>query len=216
VVKDLTRSLDNIKGILLDRDGTVNVERADYVRSVEQFVLLPGVIKAFAELAVFGLPVVVVTNQSAIARGLISERDLESIHEHLSSVARKTGLELRGILVCPHHPEAGCPCRKPRPGLLLCAAAQLGIRPEECLMIGDSINDFLAARAAGAAVIMVRSGRQGGQLDALFGDPLSTSDPPPIVQGLLDAVRLAGAALGMGDNKESLQLTHAPSLAMRG
>lgn len=181
-----------IRAILLDRDGTINVEIADYVRTLEQFELLPGVMQAFQSLASMGLPVVVVTNQAGIARGLLSEETLDSIHARLRLVALSAGLKITDILVCPHHPDAGCSCRKPKPGLLLQAAAQLNLRPKECLMVGDSRNDYLAAQAAGCQVILVRSGRQGDQLDAIIGDPMAGNarrnmTPPPILANLLEA-----------------------------
>lgn len=177
-----------IKAVLLDRDGTINVERADYVRSLGQFVLLPQVREAFALLADLQLPVAIVTNQSGLARGALSEQDLASIHAHLRQLAADAGLPIAGFYVCPHHPDAQCNCRKPRPGLLLQAASELGLAPSECLMIGDSVGDFLAARAAGCPVVLVRSGRQGALLPELVAQSAEDAEDVCFAEDLLQAV----------------------------
>lgn len=187
-----------VKAILLDRDGTINVERSDYVRTPEQFLFLPHALEAFTELGKTGLPVAVVTNQSGIGRGLIEQSRIEEIHAELAAQAARAGLHIAYFGICPHRPEEGCGCRKPLPGLLLSAVEFLGVLPGECVMIGDSLGDFLAARAAGSQSILVRTGRQGASLESLLSE--SGYDPAgaTITDDLLAAVRmLASAPLGV-------------------
>lgn len=155
------------RGLFLDRDGVINRQVAGYVTSWEEFELLPGVSGALARLAAFDGPILVISNQSAIARGLVSEEAVAAIHARLSALAAAAGGRIDGFYVCPHHPDAGCACRKPKPGLLLQAAAEHGLVLDECIFVGDAVTDYRAAIAAGCASILVRTGRQGGQIDAL-------------------------------------------------
>jgi D-glycero-D-manno-heptose 1,7-bisphosphate phosphatase len=156
-----------VEAVFLDRDGTLNVERADYVKSIEELVLLPGVLDALARLATFNLPVILITNQSAIGRGLVSHRQMERIHRHLRALVQAARGRIDAIYVCPHHPDAGCECRKPRPGLLLTAANEWRLDLARCVFIGDSMADLQAARAAGCRPLLVRTGRQAQHLAEL-------------------------------------------------
>jgi D-glycero-D-manno-heptose 1,7-bisphosphate phosphatase len=153
-----------IQGILLDRDGTINVERSDYVRSTRDLVLLPGALAALVRLATLDVPILVVTNQSCVGRNLITERELESIHTELANTVRNAGGRIDGFYACVHHPDEGCDCRKPRPGLLQQAMADYKLNPEECIMVGDSLSDCSAAGAAGCRCILVCTGLQGEML----------------------------------------------------
>lgn len=112
--------------ILLDRDGVINQKRADYVKSWQEFQLLPGVLAALRRLATLPIPIVVITNQSAIGRGLVALATVAAMHDQLAQVVHTAGGRLDGFFVCPHHPTAGCACRKPQPGLLLQAARHFG------------------------------------------------------------------------------------------
>lgn len=155
------------RALFLDRDGVINRQVAGYVTSWEEVELLPGALAALARLAAFDGPVLVISNQSAIARGLVAAETVAEIHARLRALVATAGGRIDGFYVCPHHPEAGCGCRKPRPGLLQRAAAEHGLALEKCVFVGDAVTDYQAALAAGCASILVRSGRQGGQIDAL-------------------------------------------------
>ena len=204
-------SLRHIKAILLDRDGTINVERADYVRTVDQFVLLPNAEAALGKLATLQLPVAVVTNQSGIGRGLLERRAVDAIHAQLAEIAASQGVDIRLFAVCPHHPEDGCACRKPKPGLLLQAADHMGVAPSECLLIGDSISDCQAALAAGCAAILVRTGRQGAQLDSLCKNAGIAPEEVLVVADLLAAAALLSDILGQDASEPLLPMReHAP------
>ncbi|MCB0122894.1 MAG: HAD family hydrolase, partial [Caldilineaceae bacterium] len=144
--------------ILLDRDGVINCERADYVKSWHEFHFLPGVLPALRRLATLAVPIAVITNQSAIGRGIIEPATVAEIHNRLRKTVFDAGGRLDAFFVCPHHPSTGCGCRKPKPGLLVQAAEQLDFSLKHSVFIGDTITDFEAARAAGCHAILVKSG----------------------------------------------------------
>jgi D-glycero-D-manno-heptose 1,7-bisphosphate phosphatase len=141
--------------VFLDRDGVLNEDRG-YVHRWEDFSFLPGAIDALRQLQQKGYLLVVITNQSAVARGLCAEADVLALHERMRTVLREQGIELAGIYHCPHHPQGSvpryaraCPCRKPEPGMILCAAQAHGIDLARSLLVGDKISDLEAGRAAG-------------------------------------------------------------------
>src|SRR3972149_182151 len=119
--------------VLLDRDGVINENRADYVTRWEQFRFLPGALDGLTALRRLGFRLAVVTNQSAIGRGLLSTQTLEEIHRRMFARCDAHGITIEGIFACPHAPWERCDCRKPRPGLLLAAMAALGELPERCI-----------------------------------------------------------------------------------
>jgi D-glycero-D-manno-heptose 1,7-bisphosphate phosphatase len=141
--------------IFLDRDGVLNVRRSDHVKSLAEFEFIPGALDALSELDVGETPVVVVTNQSVIGRGLASHAEVDIIHAHLREAMLGAGVQRLSIYVCPHAPKDGCECRKPRPGLLLRAASELNLDLKRSVMIGDSITDAQAGMAAGCYPILV-------------------------------------------------------------
>ena len=150
--------------VFLDRDGTIVSER-DYLRSVSEMRLLPGAALAIRQLNRAGFAVVIATNQSGVARGLLSESDLEHIHRVLRERLGRRGAKLDGIYYCPHHPAAAlrryrrrCRCRKPSPGLLLRAARELGLDLARSFAVGDSARDLAAGRRAGCRTVLVRTG----------------------------------------------------------
>ncbi len=155
-----------LQAILLDRDGTLNRERADYVKSWQEYAWLPGALDALAVLAALDVPILVVTNQSAIGRGILDPDVLHAIHAGARAEAQVAGGRLDDFLICPHAPAEGCACRKPKPGLLLQAAARYHLDLRRCVFVGDSLSDMQAAAAAGCPCILVRTGRQGPTLDA--------------------------------------------------
>jgi D-glycero-D-manno-heptose 1,7-bisphosphate phosphatase len=151
--------------VFLDRDGTIN-EDVDYLRHPDQMRLIPGAAAAIARLNKRGLAVIVVTNQSAVARGLLTEDGLAAVHAHLTGLLAAEGAHVDGIYYCPHHPEApdadyrrDCDCRKPAAGMLLQAAREHGLDLAASVMIGDSLRDLEAGKSAGCkSLILVRTG----------------------------------------------------------
>jgi len=161
--------------VFLDRDGVI-IRDSGYLRTPRGLRLMPGAAAAIARLNRAGIPVVVVTNQSAMARGWLSPEKLEEIHAELRRRLAAAGAYLDAIYYCPHHPTAGvrehrreCDCRKPSPGMLLQAAREKAIRLSDAVMIGDKISDLEAGRRAGCATALVLSGegrRTQGQMRA--------------------------------------------------
>lgn len=159
-----------IDAIFLDRDGTLNVERADYVKSIDELVLLPGALDALGSLSSFAVPIIVITNQSVIGRGIVDKAVIDLIHDYLRALVCTGGGRIDAFYVCPHHPIERCACRKPQPGLLLAAAADFQLDLTRCVFVGDSVTDYAAARAAGCQPVLVRTGRQAHQLAQLAED----------------------------------------------
>lgn len=155
--------------VILDRDGVINEERVDFIRSADQWRPLPGSLEAIARLCRAGLSVAVATNQSGVGRGLMSARDLAAIHDTLDLAVREAGGELAGVFFCPHKPDAGCRCRKPLPGLLEQIEAALGLPVAGEFMVGDSMRDLQAATAARARPALVRTGF-GADTESRLGD----------------------------------------------
>jgi D-glycero-D-manno-heptose 1,7-bisphosphate phosphatase len=157
--------MPKLQAVFLDRDGTLNRERADYVKSWREFEWLPGALDALAVLASLDVPVLVVTNQSALGRGILDPSALHAIHAQARAEALAAGGRMDDFLICPHAPADGCTCRKPKPGLLLQAAARYNLDLQSCVFVGDSLTDMQAAEAAGCGWLLVRTGRQGTTLD---------------------------------------------------
>lgn len=157
---------DKVPAIFLDRDGTINVDHG-YVSEIDNFEFIDGVIDAMRELKRMGFALVLVTNQSGIARGMFSEDQFMQLTEWMDWSLADRDVDLDGIYFCPHHPEAiveelrqSCDCRKPQPGMLLTAQQELNIDMASSYMVGDKIEDMLAAKAAGVGKkVLVRSGK---------------------------------------------------------
>jgi histidinol-phosphate phosphatase family protein len=149
--------------IFLDRDGVINADRPDYVKSWEEVTFLPGAGEALAALAATGLPIVVVSNQAAINRRLLSFEVAESINRRLLAWAAAQGARLDAVAWCPHTPEEGCGCRKPQPGLLTHAAEVLRLDLLRSYLVGDAESDIAAGRAVGCRTILVLTGRGAAQ-----------------------------------------------------
>ncbi len=173
--------------VFLDRDGVLNQNRADYVRTWEQVEFLPGVFEAMQRLAGSPFMVVVVTNQSAVGRGLMTVEGLAAINGGIVQQVQQAGGRIDAVYACPHRPDDGCPCRKPRPGMLLQAAQDLGIDLERSYLVGDAISDMEAALSAGCQPVMVRTGRGRKQAAGLADNGL---EAVPVVADLGEAVDL--------------------------
>ena len=143
--------------VILDRDGVINEDSDAYIKSVAEWKPLPGSLEAIARLSRAGWRLAVVSNQSGIGRGLFTAATLDRINAHMLDAVAAAGGRIDGVYVCPHRPDQGCDCRKPEPGLLLRAAADLGFAIEGVPFIGDKQSDIDAARAAGARPMLVRS-----------------------------------------------------------
>ena len=178
--------------LFLDRDGTL-IKEVNYLNRIDQIQILEGAIQALALARDAGLATVLVTNQSAIARGMLTESELQAIHSYLSQEIAQRGAQLEAVYYCPHHPEGSvpeyavaCGCRKPQPGLLLAAAEELGLDPARSLMVGDCLHDVEAGHRAGCCASLVMTGY--GVREASLSEIRNTY-PDQISSDLLAAVR---------------------------
>ena len=178
-------------GAFIDRDGVI-IEERGYAYKIEDFALLPGALVALRELQAAGYQLVVITNQSGIARGLYTEADYLAFTAHMQAQLLAGGVRLSAVEYCPHLPDAAvaryranCDCRKPRPAMLRRAAATLNIAMDRSILVGDRLTDIEAGRAAGVArCFLVRSGHSLGARDASLADGVY-ADLDACVQALL-------------------------------
>jgi histidinol-phosphate phosphatase family domain/HAD-superfamily hydrolase, subfamily IIIA len=184
--------------VFLDRDGVLNVYLPGaYVRNGEELVLLPGVAAAVAELNALDVPVVLISNQQGVAKGLMTADDLQGLDVLLKERLRdEAGARLDASYYCPHHARENCACRKPLPGMLLQAAREHGIDLARSVFIGDTVTDAAAARAAGVgAFVLVLTGKLRDAADA--ADPaLFPTSPDYVAATLADAVPWVRSYLG--------------------
>ncbi|MGW2639075.1 D-glycero-alpha-D-manno-heptose-1,7-bisphosphate 7-phosphatase [Streptomyces sp. NPDC001348] len=164
-----------VTAVLFDRDGTL-VEDVPYNGDPDRVRLLPGAEESVALLRAAGIPTAVVSNQSGVGRGLLTHADVRRVNDRVDALLGGIGT----WVYCPHLPEAGCACRKPRPGLVLEAARRLGVDPRTCVVIGDIGADVLAARAAGARAVLVPNA---------VTRPEEVASAPETADDLLTAVR---------------------------
>jgi histidinol-phosphate phosphatase family protein len=155
--------------VYLDRDGTLNFDPG-YLNRPDQLQLLPGVGQAVARLNRAGFRAVVLSNQSGVARGLITKEQLDAVHLRLRELLAEDGARLDGIFICPHHPEEACACRKPAPGLVVRAQQELGLAPDRAIVIGDKASDVELARNIGATAVFVSSGHHPEEEQARMVD----------------------------------------------
>lgn len=162
--------------VLLDRDGTINIER-NYLSEPDQLALYPGVGAALRRLNDLGLGLLVVTNQSGVARGYFDLAQMERVHQRLREMLAAEGVALAGIYACPHGPEQGCECRKPKPGMAVQAARELGFVASEAFVVGDKMADIDFAHAFGAPGILVRTGHGAEQTKVEAADAVVADLP---------------------------------------
>ncbi len=144
--------------VFLDRDGVINKDLPDYIKSWEEFEFLPGSIEAIRLLNSKGFATIIITNQSAINRNMISKQGLEHIHALMKKAIKSGGGEIKDIFFCPHTPEEGCDCRKPEPGLIYQAQKKYQIDLPASIMVGDNAKDIECARRAGCGLsVLVKS-----------------------------------------------------------
>lgn len=166
-----------MKLIILDRDGTINQDSDDYIKSPDEWIPIPGSIEAIGKLTRAGYRVVVATNQSGVSRGLYNMDTLNHIHAKMINETKDHGGEIDGIFFCPHGPDDHCDCRKPKPGLFNEIAARLKTNLSGIYAVGDSERDVIAARDGGAIPVLVRTGKGERTLakpekDSLEGVPV--------------------------------------------
>lgn len=150
------------RAVFVDRDGTLNQDRG-YVLSPEQFCILPGVPEAIVRLNALGFLVIMITNQSAIGRGYMSERDLSRIHAKLTAILSAEGGKIDGVYWCPHRPDEACICRKPNIGLIEQAQQEFSLHLPECFFVGDKQSDLEAAQNAFIPAILVMTSSHAQQ-----------------------------------------------------
>jgi D-glycero-D-manno-heptose 1,7-bisphosphate phosphatase len=148
-----------MKLVILDRDGVINHDSAAYIKSPEEWKPIPGSLEAIALLSQAGYRVLVATNQSGVGRGLFEMATLNAIHDKMHRALGLAGGRIDGIFYCPHAQDAGCNCRKPKPGLLEEIGHRFGVSLEGVPFIGDSLRDLQAAVAVGAQPILVLTGK---------------------------------------------------------
>lgn len=148
-----------MKLVILDRDGVINQDSAAYIKSPDEWKPIPGSLEAIALLSQAGYRVLVATNQSGVGRGLFEMATLNAIHDKMHRALGLAGGRIDGIFFCPHSQDAGCNCRKPKPGLLEEISRRFGVSLEGVPMIGDSLRDLQAAAAVGARPILVLTGK---------------------------------------------------------
>lgn len=179
--------------VFLDRDGVINVNRSDHVKCWSEFQFLPTALAAISRLARIQVKVFVITNQAIVNRGIVSRETVDDINRMMSAEIVRHGGRVDAVAYCPHRPDEGCDCRKPRPGLILDLARRNGLCPQDAVVIGDALSDVVAAREAGSRPIMVLTGRgqeqlalagASGQADFVVATDLSAA--VDVVVGLVD------------------------------
>ena len=148
-----------MKLVVLDRDGVINADSDQYIKSPEEWKPIAGSLEAIARLTQAGFHVVVATNQSGVGRGLFDMATLNAMHDKMHKAVNQLGGRIDAVFFCPHANDAGCDCRKPRPGMLLEIAERFNVALRDVPVIGDSLRDLQAASTAGARPILVLTGK---------------------------------------------------------
>src|SRR5437773_6081341 len=177
-----------VPAVFLDRDGVINRRRPDHVKSWEEFEFLPGVLSALAAWRAMDTRVIVITNQSAVGRGVLSDEGLRRIHTQMMVTIRAAGGHVEEVYACPDAPAQGSASRKPAPTLFHRASADLGIRLSDSIMVGDSPTDVDAARAAGCRPILISDGG-----NAVSPDVVAIKGLPEVVRLWRDLFAAVGA-----------------------
>jgi D-glycero-D-manno-heptose 1,7-bisphosphate phosphatase len=176
----------SIKLVILDRDGTINADRSDYVKSADEWVALPGALEAIARLNHDGWHVAIATNQSGLGRGLFDMAAFNAMHQKLNQQLAKHGGRVDAVFFCPHAPDEACTCRKPLPGMIEEAVERYGATPSQVPVVGDSLRDLQAGQAIGCPTHLVRSGK-AAELDEAALATLLDQVPGTVVHADLTA-----------------------------
>jgi D-glycero-D-manno-heptose 1,7-bisphosphate phosphatase len=156
-MSDLQGPSRSIPAVFLDRDGVINFARKDYVKSTEEFVFIPGALEGLRNLATLNFPIIVVTNQSVVGRGIITGEKLDRINEHMIETVKRNGGRIDRVFSCPHKPEEDCDCRKPATGLFTKATKVFPISLSDSWLIGDAETDRVAGESVGCKTLMIQS-----------------------------------------------------------
>lgn len=148
-----------LKLLILDRDGVINYDSDAYIKSVEEWIPLPGSIEAIAQLSKAGWTVAIATNQSGIARGYYNIATLDAMHARLRTLVAEQGGEVGLVVYCPHGPDEGCDCRKPKPGMLKIISEHYKVPLAGIWFVGDSLGDLEAAKAVDSQPVLVKTGK---------------------------------------------------------
>ena len=164
------------KLVILDRDGTINVDREDYVKGPDEWEPLPGALEAIARLNHAGWHTVIATNQSGLGRGTFDMATLNAMHVKMNQLLAKQGGRIDAVFFCPHAPDDACNCRKPAPGLFVQIGERFGVDLGDVPVVGDSLRDLQAGAAVGCRPHLVRTGK-GARLDAMQLEALCAQVP---------------------------------------
>jgi len=148
-----------MRWVILERDGVINEDAADYIKSPEEWIPLPGSLEAIAQLNRAGFRVALLTNQAGLGRGLFDLAALERVHDKMRKQLAALGGQIEAVFVCPHGPEDGCDCRTPRTGLYERFAREHQVDLRGVVAVGDSLSDLQAAQSVGAEPILVETGK---------------------------------------------------------
>ncbi len=147
------------KLIILDRDGVINEDSDHYIKSVDEWIPIFGSIDAIARLSLTGYLIAVASNQSGLARGYFTQAQLDTMHEKMVRLVGQAGGSIALIEYCPHHPDDGCQCRKPKPGMVNSILHTLAVSPADTWLVGDSLRDIQAGTQAGCKTALVKTGK---------------------------------------------------------
>jgi D-glycero-D-manno-heptose 1,7-bisphosphate phosphatase len=173
------------KVVFLDRDGTINRDSAEYIKSRSEFDFIPGSIDAIKNLTAHGFTSIVITNQSALARKYVSPEELDAMHDLMINTVASYGGKITDVLYCPHMPDDGCDCRKPAPGLIFQARQKYNIDLADAIVVGDSLKDIECGRNAGCGTtVLVKSGIHSDVEDPLKNMSISADS---VAMNLLEA-----------------------------
>jgi D-glycero-D-manno-heptose 1,7-bisphosphate phosphatase len=161
--------MTSMKLIILDRDGTINEDRDDFVKTPDEWVPIPGALEAIARLNHAGWHTVVATNQSGLGRGTFDMATLNAMHTKMNQLLAKQGGRIDAVFFCPHVPEELCHCRKPMPGLFEQIGERFGVALHDVPVVGDSLRDLQAGAAVGCRPHLVRTGKSAGMKAAQIG-----------------------------------------------
>jgi D-glycero-D-manno-heptose 1,7-bisphosphate phosphatase len=196
-----------MKLVILDRDGTINEDRDDYVKSADEWVPIPGALEAIARLNHAGWHTVIATNQGGLGRGLFDMDTLNGMHLKMNRMLAKVGGRIDAVFFCPHTAAEGCECRKPQPGLFMQIGERYGVDLNEVHVVGDRVGDLQAGVAVGCQPHLVRTGK-GARLDAaqlaqIQADIPGTrvyADLAAFAEALTRAERIARGSQGTSDS----------------
>jgi D-glycero-D-manno-heptose 1,7-bisphosphate phosphatase len=194
-----------MRAVFLDRDGVICENRPDHVKSWDEFQFVPGAKNSLAALSRLGLPIVVVTNQAIVGRGIVPAGVVDEIHRRMMAEVKAYGGRIDRVLYCSHRPEDGCACRKPQAGMLLQAADEMGIDLRKSYMVGDAASDLVAGQQVGCRSFLVLTGRGKQQLLTA----LRSVERFSIARNLMGATaHIVKAELDIPDTKEVWSLAY--------